>query len=164
MRPAFIMSVALVASLSTAVSTQWLRYPTPSIPKAADGRTNLSAPTPRTADGRPDFSGLWLTDAPCNRSKDPTESQTCGPELPMGAQGINMGFGLQGGLPYQPWLAELVKKRTATQAKDDPHVACLPDTFVRAYSLPHILKFVQTPALLVTLNESVPDAHGPLTT
>jgi hypothetical protein len=32
-------------------------------------------------------------------------------------------------------------------------VACLPDTFVRAYSLPHLLKFVQTPDLLVMMNE-----------
>ena len=57
-----------------------------------------------------------------------------------------MGTGLPGGLPYQPWLAALVKKRTAENAKDDPHVFCLPDTFLRAYSLPHLLKFVQTPA------------------
>jgi hypothetical protein len=71
----------------------------------------------------------------------------------MGREGINMGVSLPGGLPYQPWLVELVKKRTAENAKDDPHVACLPDTFLRAYSLPHLLKFVQTPGLLVMLNE-----------
>jgi hypothetical protein len=56
-------------------------------------------------------------------------------------------------LPYQPWLAPLVKKRTAENAKDDPHVRCLPDTFLRAYSLPHLVKFVQTPGLLLMLNE-----------
>jgi hypothetical protein len=77
----------------------------------------------------------------------------CGPELPMGLQGVNLGTGLQGGLPYQPWLAALVKKNIANNEKDDPHVACLPDTFLRAYSLPHLLKFVQTPDLLVMLNE-----------
>ena len=71
----------------------------------------------------------------------------------MGREGINMGASLPGGLPYQPWLAALVKKRTAENAKDDPHVFCLPDTFLRAYSLPHLLKFVQTPGLLVMLNE-----------
>ena len=51
------------------------------------------------------------------------------------------------------WLAKLVKERTANFAKDDPHVRCLPDTFLRAYGLPHLLKFVQTPGLLVMLNE-----------
>jgi hypothetical protein len=60
---------------------------------------------------------------------------------------------MKGGLPYQPWLAALVKERTANDAKDDPHVRCLPDTFVRAYGLPHLLKFIQTPGLLVMLNE-----------
>ncbi len=63
------------------------------------------------------------------------------------------GASLPGGLPYQPWAAELVKKRTAEQAKDDPHARCLPDTFLRAYGLPHIQKFVQVPGLLVMLDE-----------
>ena len=71
----------------------------------------------------------------------------------MGKEGLNMGVSLPEGLPYQPWLAPLVKKRIADNAKEDPHVLCLPDTFLRAYSLPHLLKFVQTPGLLVMLNE-----------
>jgi hypothetical protein len=56
-------------------------------------------------------------------------------------------------LPYQPWAADLVKKRTADQAKDDPHVRCMPDTFIRSYGLPHMQKFVQVPGLLVMLDE-----------
>ena len=60
---------------------------------------------------------------------------------------------MPGGLPYQPWLAKLVDERTANQAIDDPHIRCLPDFFLRAYGLPHYLKFVQTPDLLVMLNE-----------
>jgi hypothetical protein len=145
-------AVAAALTWSATVAAQWLKYPTAGVPKSANGKPNLSAPTPRTTDGKPDFSGIWLTDSPCARSQDP-ESLTCGSELPMGRQGINMGAGLPGGLPYQSWLAALVKKRTAENAKDDPHVFCLPDTFVRAYSLPHLLKFVQTPGLLVMLNE-----------
>jgi hypothetical protein len=147
-----VVAFAVVAVSGATVLAQWLKYPTAGVPKSANGKPNLSAPAPRTADGKPDFSGIWLTDSPCARSQDP-ESLTCGSELPMGREGINMGAGLPGGLPYQPWLAALVKKRTAEDAKDDPHVVCLPDTFVRAYSLPHLLKFVQTPGLLVMLNE-----------
>jgi hypothetical protein len=146
------LAVGSVLCWSPTVWAQWLKYPTAGVPKTADGKPNLSAPTPRTQDRKPDFSGIWLTDSPCARSQNP-ESLTCGSELPMGREGINMGAGLPGGLPYQPWLAALVKKRTAENAKDDPHVFCLPDTFVRAYSLPHLLKFVQTPGLLVMLNE-----------
>ena len=65
----------------------------------------------------------------------------------------NIGVDLPGGLPYQPWLIPIVKQRTANDAIDDPHIRCLPDNFLRAYGLPHLLKFVHTPNLLVVLNE-----------
>src|SRR5580658_1293130 len=131
---------------------QWLKYPTTGVPRTADGKPNLSAPAPRTSDGKPDFSGIWLTNNSFCQNKDP-EKLVCGPELPMGREGINMGASLTGGLPYQPWLAALVKTRTADMGRDDPHIACMPDTFLRAYSLPHLLKFVQVPGLLIMLNE-----------
>ena len=138
---------------STPGAAQWLKYPTAGIPRKADQKVDLSAPAPRTAAGKPDFSGIWLTGNPlCPQGFNPV-TYTCGLELPMGKEGINMGDSVPGGLPYQPWLAALVKERTANHAKDDPHVRCLPDTFLRAYSLPHLLKFVQTPGLLVVLDE-----------
>ena len=152
-RSAFVaVALGAVAGMSVTARAQWLKYPTAGVPKTAAGKPNLTAPAPKTADGKPDFSGIWLTDSTACKNADP-EKLTCGSELPMGREGINMGVGLPGGLPYQPWLAALVKKRTAENAKDDPHVYCLPDTFLRAYSLPHLLKFVQTPGLLVMLNE-----------
>jgi hypothetical protein len=149
----FAAVVGIALSVSTTVFAQWLKYPTAGVPRTAGGKANLSAPAPRTPDGKPDFSGIWLTDnALCGERQDP-DSLVCGSELPMSRYGINMGAGLAGGLPYQPWLAALVKERTANDAKDDPHVRCLPDTFIRAYGLPHLLKFMQTPGLLVMLNE-----------
>ena len=52
--------VAVVAvALTTPVAAQWLRQPTPGIPRTPDGKPNLAAPAPRTPDGKPDFSGLW---------------------------------------------------------------------------------------------------------
>src|SRR5262245_48058835 len=51
------LTVAL--SLSAALDAQWLKYPTPGIPRLPDGRANLSAPTPRTPHGKADRSGLW---------------------------------------------------------------------------------------------------------
>jgi hypothetical protein len=151
----FISRVLVVLAMClscTAAFAQWLKYPTAGLPLTSDGKFNPSAPAPRTPDGKPDFSGIWLTEAP-NCPNSDSESLVCGVELPMSPQGVNMGIGMPGGLPYQPWLAALVKERTANNAKDDPHVRCLPDTFVRAYGLPHLLKFVQTPGLLVVLNE-----------
>ena len=60
---------------------------------------------------------------------------------------------MEGGLPYQAWQIPIVKERTANLAIHDPHIRCLPDFFLRAYGLPHMLKFVHTPDLLVMLNE-----------
>jgi hypothetical protein len=145
--------VAAVIGLGIPVRAQWLKHPTPGVPRTAAGKVNMTAPAPRSADGKPDFSGLWLTARPfCPTGSDP-DSYLCGLELPMGLDGINIGSSLKGGLPYQPWLAKLVKERTANDAKDDPHVRCMPDTFLRAYSLPHLLKIVQTPGLLIMLSE-----------
>ena len=81
------------------------------------------------------------------------EFLVCGAELPISRYGINMGAGMPGGLPYQPWAAQQVKTETEQNSKDDPHARCMPDTFVRLYGLPHMLKFVQTPGLLVMLDE-----------
>ena len=150
---AVVVVVAIgVAYVAVPAAAQWLRYPTTGVPRNADGTVNLSAPTPRAADGKPDFSGIWITDKPLCPKPDPV-TYLCGAELPLSREGINVGIDMPGGLPYQPWLAALVKERTANDAKDDPHVRCLPDTFVRAYGLPHLLKFIQTPGLLVMLNE-----------
>src|SRR5262249_49464442 len=126
--------------------------PTADVPKTADGKPNLTAPTPKGPDGKPDFSGIWLSGNTNCRNQNP-ETLVCGVELPFGREGFNMGVGLQGGLPYQPWLAALVKERTATQGKGDPHVICRPDNFLRNYSLPHMVKYVQTRGLLVQLDE-----------
>jgi hypothetical protein len=154
--------------ISTSVAAQWINYPTAGVPRKADGSVNMTAPTPRLADGKPDFSGIWTTAEP-NR---PTEGLS-GPGNQAAAGGApivddkpgdhtairssrqmsNIGVDLPGGLPYQPWLVPIVKERTANNAIDDPHIRCLPDNFLRAYGLPHMLKFVHKPGLLVVLNE-----------
>ena len=60
-------AVLLVLAGAASAHAQWLKYPTPGVPRTADGRPNLEAPAPRLADGRPDFSGIWqLQPRPCS--------------------------------------------------------------------------------------------------
>ena len=146
-----LVAASLVAlGTSTPLAAQWLNYPTAGVPKNADGSVNASAKTPRLADGKPDFSGIWTSDEVDPRKpgvppnpKDATTSRRM----------INLGVDIKGGLPYQDWLIPIVKKRTANHAVDDPHVRCFPDNFLRAYGEPHLLKFVHSPSLLLVLNE-----------
>jgi hypothetical protein len=51
-----------------------------------------------------DSRHLWPPRAPPSAEYD-SNSGLCGLELPIGLDGINLGRTLQGGLPYQPWLA-----------------------------------------------------------
>jgi hypothetical protein len=150
-----LVAVGFLCSVSSPLVAQWLKYPTADVPRGRDGKPNLTAPTPRTRDGKPDFSGMWLTadGLPCEAQSLGREFLECGAELPISRYGINMGMGMPGGLPYQPWAAQQVKTQTEQNSKDDPHARCLPDTFVRLYGLPHIQKFIQTPGLLVMINE-----------
>src|SRR6185436_6274031 len=52
------MTIAAVVLCAAAPSAQWIKYPTPGMPRTADGKPNLSAPAPKGADGKPDLSGL----------------------------------------------------------------------------------------------------------
>jgi hypothetical protein len=154
----------LLAGASGSMSAQWFRYPSTGAPRTASGEVDLSAPTPKLANGRPDLSGVWMTAEPAcvirgvlplsELVKLLPPSRRCPPTTAsFSRQSVNIGIDMPGGLPYQPWLAALVAQRTANQSIDDPHIRCLPDLFVRAYGLPHFVKFVQTPDLLVMLNE-----------
>ncbi len=144
------VAVALAAFFAWApVAAQWVGYPTAGVPRKADGTVDMTAPAPRLANGKPDFSGIWISD----RTEEGQETINDASTLPSGWQMANMGAAMEGGLPYQAWQLPIVKKRTENLAIDDPHIRCLPDFFLRAYGLPHMLKFVHTPGLLVMLNE-----------
>src|SRR5438132_7455869 len=95
---------ALVAYLPA--FAQWLNYPTPGIPTTPSGLPNLGAPTPRTTGGKPDFSGMWEAE----------NTRPPGIDLRIGEQFLDLGWGLKGGLPYQPWAANVANTRMVANA------------------------------------------------
>lgn len=149
------LPLVAIAGLFTAVgpaSAQWVGYATAGVPRTADGAVDAAAPAPRLADGKPDFSGIW-TSADL-RDKAPNEVPVSdGHDISSSRYMADFGAALPNGLPYQSWLVPIVAERTANKAVDDPHIRCLPDNFLRAYGLPHLLKFVHVPGLMVVLNE-----------
>src|SRR5262245_10375754 len=58
-RRAMKSALAFMALMITSAQAQWLKSPTPGMPRTSDGRPDMSAPTPRTVDGKPDLSGVW---------------------------------------------------------------------------------------------------------
>ena len=84
-----------------------------------------SGPTPRTPDGKPDLSGIWIN--------------VYNPDTPPP--------------PLQPWAADVLRQRVESGSKDYPGGYCLPanaSSITRAFPY----KFVQTPRLIVVIHES----------
>ena len=87
------------------------------------GASKQTGPAPRTADGKPDFSGVW--------SPEHTFIYDISVALKKGEI-----------LSLQPWAAELTQKR---MSKDDPEANCLPTGVPRQN--PYPWRIVQIPAL-----------------
>ncbi len=141
------MAALILTAVPGALFAQWLDYPTSGVPRTPDGKPNLSAPAPRTADGKTDLSGIWgwETARPC-------PPRGCG-DTQIGREFLNIAYRLKDGLPYQSWVAELVKQRKADNAKDDPNAHCMPRGALRIHTDDYYKKFIQIPGLLVILTE-----------
>jgi hypothetical protein len=130
---AVLTTVACVSWWSLAVAAQWVAYPTPGIPRTADGRPNLTAPAPKTADGKPDLSGIWQT--------------TSGKWLNnLAADGVDV--------PFTPQSRALFQARQDANGRGRPSERCLPHGVTDFNALATPNKFIQTPAVTIILFES----------
>ena len=146
--------LVFVLAASTTAMAQWPKYTPAGVPAGSDGKLDGNAATPRAADGHPDLSGVWEI--------------TRDPNAPPPAQGRGRGRGQGGGspfgnignnmpnqaAPYQPWAADLVKKRMAEDSKDNPDAHCLPMGIGQLNAHLYPRKIIQTPKEVLLIYEA----------
>ena len=150
--------LALLVAFSPTMDAQWPKYPTPGVPRAADGKPILDGPAPRTADGKVDFSGVWqrpfgvTSGTGRGQGAAPAAPATTPDGIPISTFGEVAGRGYP--LPMTPWAAELKKKRMADNSKDNPDVWCLPIGLMQYHNHPQPRQIVQTKNLMLITYES----------
>jgi hypothetical protein len=149
-----LLPVILVScALSTVVSAQWPAYVRPDVPKGPDGQVNLNAPTPRLANGKPDFSGVWESRVgPTGRFGAPALPSLT-PDAPPVATFANVEANVKGGLPLTPWAADLRKQRMTTNSQDNPDAHCLPMGFMQFHTHTQPRKIVHTKDEMIIMYE-----------
>ncbi len=116
------------------------KYAPPSLPK------DHSKPAPRTADGHPDLSGMWIEKYGA-LGTDPAVGKPEG----SGARPRPATYPSDE-LPYQPWAA--LKARQLHDAENtDPLLHCEPYGVPRIWGGPHPARLVQLPGELIVLYE-----------
>ena len=119
-------------------SAQWLGYPTPGLPRKADGKVDLSAPAPRMPDGKPDFNGAWTRISP--------------------KYGRNIAADLKPE-DIKPWALDHYNEAQETLEKGYMNVWCLPlgpgYTTAADSTGVEVMKILQTPREIAILNEDL---------
>jgi hypothetical protein len=96
-----------------------------------------SSAIPRTADGKPDFSGIWDT-----------------PKVPGGRGGGATVFDKSKMAPFKPGGEALFyEPRTGDPRHDEPRAFCMPSGFPSAFLGPYPIQIVQTPKWMVMVTE-----------
>jgi hypothetical protein len=143
--------VAGILAFCVPLGAQWARYPTPGTPRLPDGKPNLAAPAPRTADGHPDLSGTWENEfGGFGRAAGGAPPPQ--PAVPRSTF-FEVG-GFNNPLPLTPWAAALKKERIANNSKDNPDAWCLPMGLMQFHNHPQPRKVVQSKDLVLIVYEA----------
>lgn len=115
---------------------------------AARGRPPASeAPSalPRTADGKPDLSGLWQA---MNTANYDIEDHSAAPGVPAG-----MGIIEGNEIPYQPWALAKKQENYANRATADTEAKCFQPGVPRITYMPFPFQILQRPDIVTVLYE-----------
>jgi hypothetical protein len=154
--------IAFFALGGPSLSAQWPKRMPPDVPKNPAGQVDLNAPAPKTADGKPDLSGLWRGApfaGPGGRrgggpGAAPATPPPPPPAGPPAANFLDIAQNITGGLPLTPYGQELLKMRVAGNSKDNPEAHCLPMGIVQLHTQGAPRRFMQSPRQLIILYEA----------
>jgi hypothetical protein len=142
-----VAAVLLMALVQVSASAQGekdpggKKYAPPSVSK------DHSKPAPRTADGHPDLSGMWIEKYGA-LGPDPAAGKS---EVRSGRSGTPASYPSDA-LPYQSWAA-LKAKELHDAENTDPLLHCEPYGVPRIWGGPHPARLVQLPGELIVLYE-----------
>ena len=129
---ALVIGVLLFATPAVA---QWRNIPTDGVPLGPDGKPNMSAPAPRTSNGKPDLSGIYQPNMKYFR---------------------NLATDI--GLENVPMTAEARKihasREDGTLGYTEPDAHCLPQGVPKINMAPVPFKIVQTDTLVLLVYEA----------
>lgn len=151
--------VFIFAGAAACSQAQWVNYRAPGIPRTADGKPNLTAPAPRTPDGKPDFSGLWQVEPSPWAEIKPLVGNMNDVFVPgddlmeFSKYGINILADFKPGeAPIRPEVAaKMHQHQKANEPEPNP---CLPGSITFMNLIPATNKWIQTPGLIVILQEA----------
>ncbi len=127
-----IAITAALLLLPVSLYAQWLDFPTPGIPRTADGKPNLTAHEPRTPEGKPDLSGIWQ------------------PEI--NPYRFDLIQDLKDEAIFRPAAQAVLMERIKDFHRDDPVTNCLPTG--PSEILNAMYRIIQTPTMVALLYES----------
>jgi hypothetical protein len=114
-----------------------------SMPAAAQTKS-----VPRTADGHPELSGMWVERLP----GDPAAAPATATEKKAPRPSASVSSYPSDALPYQPWAAKKARE-LHDAATTDPLLHCLPYGEPRIWGGPHPARIIQLPGEMVILYE-----------
>jgi hypothetical protein len=131
--------------------THIAQWKTPNAPGVARIEIDLNAPPPRTADGKPDFSGIWAL-GPVPGSVLPYGDRIPFTTLPprvSRATSSNIALGV----PMTDAAEAIVRARAAREFRDNPRSQCQPMGIVQLHTMGPPVKIIQTASELALLYE-----------
>jgi hypothetical protein len=141
-----VAAIVVCAVATTPLNAQWLQHADTGVPRLPSGQPNLSAPTSRTAEGRPDLSGIWATECGIyGRDECFIRSLFFDLAKDLKPEDVQM----------TPWASAIQQQREARNHIDDPYGYCLPPGTPRIYFGGGPFRILQTSRVTAFLYETI---------